>query len=73
MLMATSSAVTTQLIGEVLVIRVDDGKANALTPDVIQSVSDALTEGFEQAKAVTIIGREGKFSAGFDLKIMTSR
>lgn len=72
LLMATSSAVTTQLIGEVLVIRVDDGKANALTPDVIQSVSDALTEGFEQAKAVTIIGREGKFSAGFDLKIMTS-
>ena len=56
---------------DVAVITLDDGKANALSFDVLDAVNDALTTAESSAKAVVIVGREGKFSAGFDLKIMT--
>lgn len=58
--------------GDVAVITVDDGKANALSFAVIDGLNDALTEAETSAKAVAIIGRDGKFSAGFDLSVMTS-
>lgn len=59
--------------GGVGVISIDDGKANALSPDVLT----ALTEHFDKAEvdgvgAVLLQGRPGRFSAGFDLSIMTS-
>jgi enoyl-CoA hydratase len=56
---------------DVAVITLDDGKANALSFAVIDSLNEALTEAESSAKAVTIVGRDGKFSAGFDLKVMT--
>lgn len=56
---------------DVAVITVDDGKANALTFAVIDGINEALAAAEGSAKAVTIIGREGKFSAGFDLSVMT--
>jgi enoyl-CoA hydratase len=59
-------------VGDVMVIRVDDGKANALTHGIIDALSVALDEGAEQAKAVAVLGREGKFTAGFDLSVMTA-
>jgi enoyl-CoA hydratase len=57
--------------GDVAVITLDDGKANALSFAVIDGLNDALTEAESAAKAVALIGREGKFSAGFDLSVMT--
>jgi enoyl-CoA hydratase len=68
---ATSSSVTTSVEGDVTVIRIDDGKANALSFEVIGATSAALTEGAERSKAIVVLGREGKFSAGFDLSVMT--
>ena len=68
---ANESAVGVSTEGDVVVVRLDDGKANALSHDIIAALSAALDEG-AQAKAVAIIGREGKFSAGFDLSVMTS-
>jgi enoyl-CoA hydratase len=56
--------------GDVAVITVDDGKANALSFTVLEELDVALDKA-EAAKAVALIGREGKFSAGFDLKVMT--
>jgi enoyl-CoA hydratase len=56
---------------DVAVITLDDGKANALSFDVLDAVNEALTTAESSAKAVVLVGREGKFSAGFDLKIMT--
>jgi len=55
----------------VAVLRLDDGKANALAPAVL----DALHAGFDRAladevRAVVLLGREGRFSAGFDLSVM---
>ncbi len=56
---------------DVAVVTVDDGKANALSFTVIDSVNHALDAAESSAKAVVINGRDGKFSAGFDLSIMT--
>ena len=66
-----SDAVTTTTDGDVAVIRLDDGKANALSFDVLAGLSAALDRAAADSKAVVIIGRDGKFSAGFDLSIMT--
>lgn len=57
--------------GDVAVITLDDGKANALSFTVLDSLNQALSDAESSAKAVVIGGREGKFSAGFDLKVMT--
>ena len=66
-----ASSVTYQLDGDVAVIRFDDGKANALTHAAIETIQSLLTRAeADQAKAVAIIGRPGKFSAGFDLSVM---
>ena len=56
---------------DVAVITLDDGKANALSFAVIDSLNDALTTAATEAKALVLVGRDGKFSAGFDLGVMT--
>lgn len=66
-----TSPVSTRIDGDVAVITLDDGKANALSFDMLAAINSALDDATENAKAAAIIGREGKFSAGFDLKIMT--
>ncbi len=48
-------------------VAIDDGKANALSIDVFAALNAALDRAKLDAKAVLITGREGKFSAGFDL------
>jgi enoyl-CoA hydratase len=58
-------------VGDVAVIRLDDGKANALGFEVVDGLLGALDDAAD-AKAVCIVGRPGRFSAGFDLKVMRS-
>jgi enoyl-CoA hydratase len=65
-------SVTYALDGAVAVITVDDGRANAYSPEVLAGVRDSLDRAEGEAKSVLLVGREGKFSAGFDLSIMTS-
>jgi len=57
---------------KVAIIHLDDGKANAYTPDVLDAVSEALDRAAREARAVLIQGRPGRFSAGFDLARMTA-
>jgi enoyl-CoA hydratase len=65
--------VTREQRGDVAVIRVDDGKANALGFEVLDGLLGALDDAGEaEAKAVCIVGRPGRFSAGFDLSVMRS-
>jgi enoyl-CoA hydratase len=64
--------VTTELDGDVAVIRIDDGKANALSPPIVEALDQAVHRAANEARAVALIGREGRFSAGFDLKTMQS-
>jgi enoyl-CoA hydratase/carnithine racemase len=48
-------------------VRMDDGKVNALSAAMIGEIGDAL-DAAERAGAVVVLeGREGIFSAGFDL------
>src|SRR5438067_11940393 len=59
--------------GAVGVISVDDGKANAYSPDVLSAISESFDKAeTDGASAVLLQGRPGRFSAGFDLSIMTS-
>lgn len=51
-------------------ITLDDGKANALSFDMLAQVNSALDQAAEAGKVVVICGRPGKFSAGFDLSVM---
>lgn len=71
-----SSQVTTSLVaeGSVMLILMDDGKANALSTSMIADVGAALAaaEGDESVVAAVVAGREGRFSAGFDLSVMQS-
>ena len=55
----------------VAVVRLDDGKANAVSHRLIDQVHEALDRAEDEAGAVAFIGREGRFSAGFDLSVMT--
>ena len=66
------SAVTTTITDSVAVVRIDDGKANALSHTVIEQLHAALTQAHAEATSVCFIGREGKLCAGFDLSVMTS-
>ncbi len=65
-----TDTVTIDIRDGVAVIRLDDGKANALSHDVLGALDAALDRAEADADAVALFGREGKFSAGFDLAVM---
>lgn len=48
-------------------IHVDDGKVNALSAALMAELDAALTEAESAGAVVVLSGREGMFSAGFDL------
>ena len=56
----------------VTVLHVDDGKVNALSFELIAAIKAAVeaADADDAVGAVVIHGREGKFSAGFDLGVM---
>lgn len=63
---------TYQLDDGIAVITLDDGKANAFGTVVLEELESLLDRAEEDAaRALVIMGREGRFSAGFDLKEMT--
>ena len=54
--------------GEVAVITMDDGKANAVSHSFIDNLNQGLDRAEAEYRAVVLQGRSGVFSAGFDLK-----
>ncbi len=62
--------VTYESRDNVAILRMDDGKANALSYEMLDALDEALTRAEKEAAAVVLTGREGKFCAGFDLKLM---
>jgi enoyl-CoA hydratase len=69
---ASSDPVTCSIEDGVAVLRLDDGKVNVVSHRLIELVHAGLDEATASARAVAIIGREGKLSAGFDLTEMTA-
>ena len=68
-----SDNVSYSMTDDVATITIDDGKANALGHPILGALEDAFDRAeADGAKAVVIAGRDGKFSAGFDLSVMTS-
>jgi enoyl-CoA hydratase len=66
--------VTLSVDNRVATITFDDGKANVLDHDAIDQLGDALDQARADPSvgAVLLVGRPGRFSAGFDLATMTS-
>ena len=56
----------------VSVITLDDGKVNAFSPAMITEVQSLLDQVPTDSGALMFTGREGMFTAGFDLKVMMS-
>jgi enoyl-CoA hydratase/carnithine racemase len=60
-------------VGSVAVVTLDDGKANALLVRELEGLERALDEvERSSAKAVVLTGRPGYFSAGLDLKALST-
>ncbi|MDF1735365.1 MAG: crotonase/enoyl-CoA hydratase family protein [Minwuia sp.] len=53
-------------------IAMDDGKVNLMTLAMLQALHDAFDRAAEHELPVLLQGREGVFSAGFDLKVFAS-
>lgn len=68
----TTAAVTTERHDGVLIVHLDDGKANALSFEMIAAITETIdeAEADESIRALVLHGRPGKFSAGFDLGVM---
>jgi enoyl-CoA hydratase len=63
-----AGGIRVELAGGIARIVLDDGKANALSAERLYELDEALGAA-EKAGAVAVLsGREGVFSAGFDLK-----
>jgi enoyl-CoA hydratase len=57
---------------DISIITLDDGKANVFSPQMIQDVNECLDKVPTESGALIITGRDGMFSAGFDLKIISA-
>lgn len=70
----TLETVKIERLDGVLVLHLDDGKANALSFAIIEAISAAIdeAEADDTIGAIVLHGRPGKFSAGFDLSVMRS-
>jgi enoyl-CoA hydratase len=64
--------VTYEVTDSVATITMDDGKVNALGFDMLEELNEAFTRAEEEKAAVVLAGRDGVFTAGFDLKVMKS-
>ncbi|MGE0486240.1 MAG: crotonase/enoyl-CoA hydratase family protein [Gammaproteobacteria bacterium] len=56
--------------GEVAVLTMDDGKANAAGFDMLAALDSGLARARDEARAVVLSGRPGVFCGGFDLGVI---
>jgi enoyl-CoA hydratase len=64
------SLVAYELDGNVATITMDDGKVNALSPEMLAEISEALDRAAGAGAIVVLRGRPGIFSAGFSLPVL---
>ncbi|WPO98819.1 crotonase/enoyl-CoA hydratase family protein [Pseudomonas sp. HR96] len=56
----------------VATLTLNNGKVNAISPDVISALNSALDRAAQDRAVVILTGQPGILSAGYDLKVMTS-
>jgi len=54
-----------------VIVTINNGKVNAISHKVIDALNNALDQAEAAQKVVILTGKEGVFSAGYDLKTMT--
>ncbi|APW44129.1 crotonase/enoyl-CoA hydratase family protein [Rhodoferax saidenbachensis] len=64
--------VSYQLDDGIATLTLANGKANAISPDVITALNAALDRATEDKAIVILTGQPGMLSAGYDLKVMTA-
>ena len=57
---------------DVSIIKLDDGKANAFSYEMLTKVNELLGQVPKDSGALVITGRDGLFSGGFDLKTIAT-
>jgi len=55
-----------------VIITINNGKANAISHEVVAGLNACLDTAEAENKVVILTGKSGIFSAGFDLKVMTA-
>jgi enoyl-CoA hydratase len=63
---------TLSIESDISIIKLDDGKANAFSYDMLSQVNELLAKVPRDSGALVITGREGLFSGGFDLKTLAT-
>lgn len=63
--------VTYQSEGNYAIITINNGKANAISHEVITGLNAGLDKAEQEDKIIILTGTTGIFSGGFDLKVMT--
>jgi enoyl-CoA hydratase len=63
---------TVEITNDIALIRMDDGKANAINFEMVAALNAALDTAESKAKAIVLTGRDGRFSGGFDLNAFAS-
>lgn len=67
-----SELISYQLEDGIATLTLNNGKVNAISPDVITSFNAALDQAAQDRAVVIITGQPGILSGGYDLKVMTS-
>lgn len=67
-----SELISYQLEDGIATLTLNNGKVNAISPDVIAAFNAALDQAVQDRAVVIITGQPGILSGGYDLKVMTS-
>ncbi len=65
-----STPVTYELEDAIATITMDDGKVNVMSLQMLTEINAALDQALADRAVVVLTGREGVFSAGFDLPVL---
>jgi enoyl-CoA hydratase len=65
-----TTPVTCETRDGIATITLDDGRANVLTLHALEALHDAFAAAEADGGPVVLTGREGRFSAGFDLGVL---
>ncbi len=67
-----NEVVTYQSEEKYVIIKIENGKVNAISHEVVEGLNASLDKAEQENKVVIFTGQPGIFSAGFDLKVMTA-
>jgi enoyl-CoA hydratase len=63
--------VTYEFADKIATVTIDDGKVNALSLQVLSDLHGAVDQASKDGALIVLTGRDGMFSAGFDLRGLT--